>query len=130
MKPKILFILLIFVLTSCSKGIVHTWNIDKLEIIRENEKNSAYDNIGTITFNKNGSGNNNYSIVENDYEDKSEFKWKKYSEKDYIVIKNTKDSDDSMLAKSWIIVESKSKEQVWKSTDGKQGVQVLKLSRN
>src|SRR5690625_6723532 len=75
MKYTFTFLILVFFLSSCSKSMVHTWNIDKLEIKRENGKNSTYDNIGTITFNKNGTGNNNFNIIESEEIDTASFKW-------------------------------------------------------
>lgn len=128
MKTKFTLLLLFLFLVSCSNSLVHTWNIDKLEIIRENGKNSTYNNIGTITFNKNGTGNNNFSIIENDYEDKSAFKWEESS--DYILLKKTDHEKNSRLFKAWIITESSSKKQVWKSTNGENDIEILELSRN
>lgn len=130
MKKSLPFLLLLLLLAGCSKGLVHTWNIDKFEIIRENGQKTGSDNIGTITFNKNGSGDKNisYTIFENQYEDKAPFKWEKHE--DYILLKTTKDADSSRLSKAWIIIEDKSKKQIWKSTDGENNIQTLELSRN
>src|SRR5690625_4123245 len=128
MKSKFVLLLLFAFLVSCSDSLVHTWNIDKLKIIRENGNNSTYNNIGTITFNKNGTGNNDFNIIENDYEDKSPFKWEDSS--DYILLKQSDNESSSRLFKAWIITESSSKKQIWKSTNGKNDVEILVLSRN
>lgn len=130
MKTKLPFLLIFLVLTACSKRLVHTWNIDKFEIIKGNGQKTGSDNIGTITFNKDGKGNKDisYTIFESDYSDKTPFKWEKHE--DYILLKTTKSEDSSKLAKAWIVIKDKSKTQVWKSTDGENRVQTLKLSRN
>lgn len=130
MKSKLPFLLLLFLFTACSKDIVHTWNIDKFEIIKQNGQKTGSDNIGTITFNKNGSGNKDisYTIFENEYTDKVPFKWEKND--GYILLKSSKNVENSQLTKAWIIIEDKSKKQIWKSTDGKNSIQVLELSRN
>lgn len=128
MKSKLFFIFFLVILTSCSDNLVHTWNIDKFEIIRENGKNSTYNNIGTITFNKNGTGNNNFHIIENEFTDTASFKWEESD--GYILLKPTKNDEESRLFKAWIMTESKSKKQIWKTTNGKNDIHILVLSRN
>lgn len=130
MKSVLPFLLLLLLLTSCSGKLVHTWNIDKFEVIKENGQRTGSDNIGTITFNKNGTGNKNisYTIFGDNYSDKTPFKWEKHE--GYILLKSTKNGEHSKLAKAWIIIKDNSKQQVWKSTDGKNSIQVLILSRN
>lgn len=120
-------IALLWILSSCSNDLIHTWNIDRYEIQREDGKNTGYDNIGTLTFNKDGSGSNNYSIIEIDYTDKSSFQWRK--DDGFIRIKSA-ENGQSRFSKAWIIVKDDTKKQIWKSTDGKQQVQTLVLSRN
>ena len=129
MKSKLLLLVAIISLASCSPSIVNTWNIDKYEVVNDKGQNTTSQNIGSITFKKNGKGTKdiNYNVFQNDYSDKSEFKYELHE--DYIVIKSTKKSDKSALNKTWIIVSDKSKSQVWKSTDGNESVQVLELSR-
>lgn len=130
MKTKLPFILLLFVLSACSPNLIHTWNIDQFEVVKENGQKTGSDNIGTITFNKDGTGNKdiNYTIFENNYTDKTPFQWEKHE--DYILLKATEKGKESKLAKAWIIIKDESKKQVWRSTDGKNTVQTLKLSRN
>jgi len=128
MRYPFVFLILIFLFTACSKSLVHTWNIDKLEIIRENEKNSTYNNIGTITFNKNGTGNNNFHIIESDENDTSSFKWEEFDEN--IRLKGLKSEDSSRLFRAWIVTKKSGKSQTWKSTDGGNNILVLELSRN
>ncbi|HLS30512.1 MAG TPA: hypothetical protein VK021_06620 [Flavobacteriaceae bacterium] len=128
MKYTFTFLILVFFLSSCSKSMVHTWNIDKLEIKRENGKNSTYDNIGTITFNKNGTGNNNFNIIESEEIDTASFKWEESDGN--ILLKPLKKEDSSRLFKAWIITEREAKKQVWKSTNGKNDIEILVISRN
>ena len=129
MKSKLLLLVTFISLASCSPNIVNTWNIDKYEVINDKGQNTTSQNIGTITFKKNGKGTKdiNYNVFQNDYSDKSEFNYELHE--DYIVIKNADKKGESPLNKTWIIVNDKSKSQVWKSTDGQESVQVLELSR-
>lgn len=128
MKYTFTLLLLVFFLSSCSDSMVHTWNIDKLEIKRENGKNSTYNNIGTITFNKNGTGNNNFNIIESDEVDTASFKWEE--SENHILLKALKKEESSRLFKAWIITTRDRKKQIWKSTNGKNDIQILEISRN
>ncbi|MDR6300761.1 hypothetical protein [Mesonia maritima] len=129
MKIKLLILGLIISMTSCSPRIVNTWNIDKYKVTNDKGKSMTSENIGTITFKKNGKGEKklNYNLFQNDYSDTSPFEWNMYN--DYIVLKTSNKDKDSNLNKTWIIVEDSSKKQVWKSTDGENMVQILELSR-
>lgn len=128
MKYTFTLLLLVFFLFSCSDSMVHTWNIDKLEIKRENGKNSTYNNIGTITLNKNGTGNNNFNIIESDEVDTASFKWEE--SENNILLKALKKEESSRLFKAWIITTRDRKKQIWKSTNGKNDIQILEISRN
>lgn len=133
MKCKFLLLLTIIFLASCSPSIVNTWNIDKYEVVNDKGQNTTAQNIGSITFKKNGKGtkNINYNVLQNDFVDSSDFQYELHEE--YIIIrsagKKSKKRDNSALNKTWIIVSDKSKSQVWKSTDGGNNVQILELSR-
>lgn len=130
MKTKLFFLgLIVISLGSCSPTIQNTWNIDKYEVINDKGQNTTSQNIGSITFKKRGEGEKNisYNVFQNDYTDKADFTWDLHD--DYIIISNGKDAKKSNFNKTWIIVSDKSKKQVWKSTDGKQSVQILELSR-
>ncbi len=129
MKSKLLLLLCVLFLTSCSSDLIHTWNIDTFQVIKENGQKTESNNIGTITFNKNGSGNKDisYSIYDQNYTDKAPFKWEKHE--GYILLKPAQNTSTSKLDKAWIIVQSDAKKQVWKSTEG-QTVLTLQLSRN
>jgi len=130
MKSKLLILGLIISMASCSPRIVNTWNIDKYKVTDNEGKSMTSENIGTITFKKNGEGEKklNYNLFHDDYNDASPFQWNLYD--DYIVLKTaSKQEKDSNFNKTWIIIEDSSKKQVWKSTDGKNMVQVIQLSR-
>ena len=99
MKSKLLLLVAIISLASCSPNIVNTWNIDKYEVVNDKGQNTTSQNIGTITFKKNGKGTKDihYNVLQNDYLDKSEFTYELHE--DYIVIKSTKKKDKSALNK-------------------------------
>ncbi|HET8859042.1 lipocalin family protein [Marivirga sp.] len=111
---------------SCSleKNIIGTWQIASYSEESSNGSNANAKNIGEIVLEKNGSGYNDlsYRILGNERVDKTEFTYNVNDEN--ITIKT---DDQSELAKSWIIIESKRKYQRWKSTDGKGNVQTLIL---
>lgn len=124
---KIGFIVLAAMLMfSCSPKIVGEWNISKYEIAKPGEQGIALNNIGTIIFHKNGSGekNINYTALGVTHTDKNPFKWTSQDEK-FITIKGK----DTELDKTWIIITSKGKHQVWHTTDGSNTVQTLELTK-
>lgn len=123
-----LVFLCLLLFTGCAPRIVDTWNIDRYEVVKNNKSSMVSQNIGTITFDKNGSGtkNINYDVFQNNFVDKAPFKWELND--GYMNISSTGEKD-SQLDKTWIIVEDQSGKQVWKSTDGKDAVQILELSK-
>jgi hypothetical protein len=76
-----------------------------------------------MEFKGNGSGEKNikYTIFGIERDDNLPFNWKVTDE--YVTI----DSDNSEFDKTWIIFKNKAKFQQWKSTDGKNKIQVLEL---
>lgn len=128
MKFRFSILLLVLLLAGCSSDLVHTWNIDKLETHREDDKNTSYVNIGTLTFNKNLTGNTDFTIIEENYSDKVPVKWE--MKDGYLLIRDANANEHSRLSKAWIIIEDSSKKQIWKSTDGSFTVHTLQLSRN
>lgn len=110
--------------TACSPRLTGTWNIARYENKQPGQQALSMENIGTITFRKNGDGekNINYSIFGKSTTDNSRFGW--YSTGPYVGI----ESPGSDLSKTWIIITNKRREQKWKSTDGG-NVQILELKR-
>jgi hypothetical protein len=113
-------------IASCSPRIVGTWNIEKYEEGAPGEKAMTLSNIGTITFNRDGSGEKDvrYRMMGLDFSDQQPFTW----QQDDKTI--TIDSEgESEFAKTWIIMESKGKVQRWKSTDGSRELQRIELRK-
>ncbi len=117
------YVILIFMLTSCSARLIGTWNVERYQRATPGEQGMAVSNIGTITFEKNGNGTKNldYSLLGVSKKDASPFKWSATEE--FITI----EGDDSELSKTWIFIENKNDYQKWQSTDGANSVQTLEL---
>lgn len=117
------YVILIFMLTSCSARLIGTWNVEQYKRATPGEQGMAVSNIGTITFEKNGNGTKNldYSLLGVSKKDASPFKWSATEE--FITI----EGDDSELSKTWIFIENKNDYQKWQSTDGANSVQTLEL---
>ncbi len=126
MKAKsfyLLSILSLFLLSSCAHRLVGTWAVQKYENVRPGEKGVSVQNVGSISFDKGGTGQKemNYTVLGVEKDDSTPFEWS--ATENYITIK----SEDSDLSKTWIYLENKNKSQKWKSTDGKNQVQTLEL---
>lgn len=123
--PLLLFISMGMILLSCSRGVVGTWRIVSYEESQPGQTSVVLSNIGTITFNKNGTGNTeiSYVIMGIPVEDKHSFKW--YQGQQSITIEGT----DSDIAKVWFIMERKAKTMKLKSTDGTNQIHRMTLSR-
>ena len=125
-KSSIIFILTIMTgMISCSPKIVGTWTINKFENGTPAEQGYSLNNIGTITFHKNGSGekNINYSVLGTSHTDLFPFKWTAADAAITIV------GDSTEFSKTWIIISNKRNYQQWKSTSGNT-IQVLELKKN
>ena len=125
----ILFVLNL--MASCSaerrfhNRLVGTWSVDRYEQRFANGENEVAQNLGTITFRKNGSGDNDLSILTRGVrkpDDVRDFSWKNTTEEVTIISRNT------YLAKSWIVIENKRKRQIWKSTT-QANVQTMELRK-
>ncbi len=118
--------LILIALASCSKGITGTWKIVNYEERTTGESSVSLTNIGTITFNKDGSGAKDisYSIMGIPIEDKLPFTWKQ--EGNAVTITGDEESE---FAKAWIVLEAKRKSQIWKSTDGTDEIHRLTLTK-
>jgi len=125
MKTKItaLLITMILVGTSCSHKLVGTWTVHKYERMTPGEQGTILSNIGTMTFNKDETGQKDldYTVLGIQQSDSAPFTWS--STEKYVTI----EGDDSEIAKTWIYLENKNKSQKWKSTDGENNVQTLEL---
>ena len=112
--------------TSCSKRLVGTWNVQRFETLTPGQQGVSLQNIGTLKFKSNGSGEKNlsYNALGKTEEDKTPFKWSWVEDK-YVSI----NSEGSELAKTWIIMENKRHYQKWKSTDGSNRIQVIELKK-
>lgn len=113
-------------IASCSPRIVGTWNIEKYEEGAPGEKAMTLSNIGTITFNRDGSGEKDvrYRMMGLDFSDQQPFTWQQNDKT--ITIDS---EDESEFAKTWIIIESKGKVQRWKSTDGSRELHRIELRK-
>lgn len=114
---------LLFVSSSCSHRLVGTWTVQKYENVSPGKKGVSVQNVGSISFDKDGTGQKemNYTVLGVEKDDSTPFEWS--ATENYITIK----SEDSDISKTWIYLENKSKSQKWKSTDGKNQVQTLEL---
>lgn len=130
-KKNLLIAAAIVLFSSCSPKLVGTWNIEKYEVHQADQSTVAVANIGSITFNKNNSGEKNiqYAIFQNEYSDKAPFKWRKVNETTISIEGAGTEGASSDLTKSWLIIEDKKKQQVWKSTDGSNKIQTLTLTK-
>lgn len=128
MKTKLgmIFLATAMFLVGCSPRITGTWEVSRYQTKNPGEQDVVLQNIGTMTFKRNGSGEKelNYTVLGISRNDNLGFKWSQDSN-EYITI----DSRGSELSKTWIIIENKRKSQKWKSTDGANKVQVLELSK-
>ena len=131
MKIKILYLFAILfaglLFGSCSKQITGTWIVDKYATVLpgSDKKGVTLSNIGTMTFNEDGSGEKElgYNVLGISRNDTLPFNWE--VTKEYITLRG----GESALAKSWIIQKSSRVEQIWNSTDGENEIQILKLRR-
>lgn len=120
-----LLIVVIVSFLSCSPKLVGTWKVTKYETTAQGQQTVSQDNIGTMTFKKNGEGekNINYTISGKNKTDNSSFGW--HSTGPYIGI----ESPNSELSRTWVIITNKRREQKWKFTDRVSGVQVIELKK-
>lgn len=129
---KSIFIIAIsaLLITSCSPKLTGTWNVDRYEVDNQKGQNMTTRNAGEIIINKNGTGekNINYNMFQNEFSDSQEFRWKMQGN-DLITITSTNSYEKSDFDKTWIMVTNTKKKQLWKSTDGKNSVQILELSK-
>jgi len=111
--------------TSCAHRLVGTWDVKKYERKTPGEQGMSVSNIGTITFENNGTGEKdlNYSLLGVSSKDVTPFEWS--ATEQFVTI----EGDDSDLTKTWIYIENDKKYQKWQSTDGANNVQTLELKK-
>ena len=113
-------------LASCAPRLVGTWNVTRFETATAGQQGVSLNNIGTVQFKKNGTGekNINFSALGTTHNDQTPFRWTSHDGK-YVTI----ESENSEFAKTWIIVTNKKKFQKWNTTDGTNKVQVIELKK-
>lgn len=112
-------------LSGCSQRILGIWEVENFEVISSSSESVKATQIGTISFEKDGSGHKSlsFSILGLNQVDKADFSW---SLNDRLL---TISGDSSAFVKTWIVMEDKRNYQKYKSTDGAQQVQVMELRR-
>jgi hypothetical protein len=124
------FFILITLLSACSaekkfhRRLTGSWDIVRYDQRFANGENQVLSDLGTITFNKNGSGNNDIPVLTRSLNksENSDFSWKNTIDEVTIISRNT------YLAKSWIVVKNKKSQQIWKSTT-QANVQTMELQK-
>lgn len=124
LRTTLLFIIIILI-SSCTHRLTGTWTVQKYSNETPGQPGIVLSNIGTMTFENNGKGEKSlkYTVLGIERDDNQPFKWS--ASDDYVTI----ESRNSDFDKTWIILKSKGKYQLWKSTDGKNQVQVLELAK-
>ncbi len=126
-------VLAITLLSSCasatkqfSKRLEGHWEITQYKTeIMQVQRAAAFPPFRSITFLKKGKGR---VSANNQYTDE---KGGQGFDFDWTCTDNTVTMRgfDSEFARSWIVIENKKSSQVWKSTDGSNGVQTLELRK-
>lgn len=132
---RILLIATAFTLfVSCSaekklaKRLVGEWNIVSYseQFHATGASEVTLTNIGTLMLNKNGTGDKsiNFSIMSRTVTDTLSFNWNNTVDKVTLM-----GSEESLFAKTWLVMSSKKNEQVWRSTDNEGNSQRMELKR-
>lgn len=127
-KATLKFIVLFSILavfSSCSPRIIGVWNVENFETVSQGDEFVSAKNIGTITFQKDGTGAKDLSfmILGVRKEDKVPFNW---TLKDKLLTISGQESD---FVKTWIVVADQKKYLKVKSTDGAGQVQIIELRK-
>lgn len=129
MKTRIFTILAVLFLgvffSSCSHRLVGAWAVQNYETVEPGKDGVSAKNVGTMTFQRNGKGTKEltFSMLGIRKEDKTPFTWS--VDNNFLTISGV----GSDFAKTWIIVENKSKYQKLISTDGANQVQIIELAK-
>lgn len=125
-----LFLSLASLLGSCSaekrfhRRLVGTWDVVRYEQRFANGETQVANDLGTVTFKRNGSGDNDLAVLTRNVRtpDTNSFSWNNTIDQVTIISRNT------YLAKSWIVVKNKKSTQIWKSTT-QANVQTMELHK-
>lgn len=116
-------------LASCSaqkklhNRLVGRWNVSNYQDLNQGSRTNL-DNAGSVEFTDNNRGVKDISFkAMQNYRDNSPFSW------DNTASTVTIHGDQSEFAKAWIVTTNKKKKQVWKSTNGRGGVQEVTLTK-
>lgn len=116
-------------LASCSaqkklhNRLVGRWNVSNYQDSYQGSR-SNLDNAGSVEFTDDNRGVKDISFrAMQNYRDNAPFSW------DNTANTVTIHGDQSEFAKAWIVTTNKKKKQVWKSTNGRGGVQELTLTK-
>ncbi len=128
--PAVLLLLLLGGLCACSaqkrlqRRLVGVWSVTRYEILYPSGQREETFNVGTVVFNRNGSGDNDMPILTRNVRtpESRRFSWKNTDQSVAIVSENT------FLAKAWIVVENRRTRQVWRSTTNEL-VQTMELQK-
>ena len=117
----------LLMLASCSaqkkfhNRLVGRWNVNNYQDSFEGSRTNL-DNAGSVEFTDDNRGLKDVSFrAMQNYRDNSPFSWDNTSNTVTI------HGDQSEFAKAWIVTSNKKKKQVWKSTNGRGGVQQITL---
>ncbi|MFU8843388.1 MAG: hypothetical protein ACNA7V_06225 [Bacteroidales bacterium] len=123
-----------FLLTSCSaekkltKRLVGEWNVAKYseQFHATGASEVTLTNIGKLHLNKDGTGDKliNFSIMSRTVSDTLDFTWRNTEDKVTLI-----SNDESLFAKTWLVMSNKKNEQVWSSTDDEGNSQKMELKR-
>jgi hypothetical protein len=128
--PVLVTLISSFFLFSCTaeqklkRRITGEWNVASYTEQNVNGDDGTVDNVGRMSFRKNGKGFKNISGIpwRLTLNEGSEFRWQNSANTVTLFDKN------SIFAKSWIITVNKKNRQEWKSTD-RGNVQTLQLRK-
>lgn len=128
-----LLIFLAFFLHACSaekqfaRRLTGEWTIDRYAATETVARNAEASALGSIRFRRNGTGEVRIKniLVENQSDDRMRpFRWG--NTENTVTIRG----DINQLSKVWIVIENRRRTQVWKSTDGANTVQELRLIKS
>lgn len=128
---RLLLVITSLTMISCSaqrqvaSRITGDWTIEEYIVLLANGTETKMENAGTITFLRNGRGQQTFStaITHIDATSNGEFRWDNTAHVVFIW------GTAVQYRKAWIIVNSSRSKQVWRSTDSEGNVQSMHLKR-